>query len=491
MPVTRRTLLLAAGVGVASAALAGCSTQRPAPQPTSSTPVPPPPPTTTTAPPPPDWNALRGKVSGGLVLPGDPDYATARHGYNPLFDDRKPAAVARCATQADVQACVAVAAESRLPVAARSGGHSYAGYSSPDDGLVLDLAGMADVQVRQDGTAVVGAGARLADVYAALAKAGRCLPAGSCPTVGVAGLTLGGGIGVLARKFGLTCDRLTSAAVVTADGTARTASADSEPELFWALRGGGGGNLGVVTSFTFATEPAPELAVFSLKFPAGAAADVLGGWQGWIANAPDELWANCVVHAGGSPQVSGCFVGGSAGLNPLLDRLVAATTQPTNRFVRDQAYLDAMRFFAGDANAPRESFVASARILGAPLSDPAAAVASLSGLSGVDLLFDGLGGAVARTPADATAFPHRSALASVQIYANAAGGAQRATQEVDQVRAALGNLLGPSSYVNYIDPTLPDWATAYYGGNLARLRAAAHKYDPNGVFAFAQGLTKA
>src|SRR6185312_14675612 len=127
----------------------------------------------------------------------------------------------------------------------------------------------------QGGKAVIGAGAKLQDVYAGLARAGRCLPAGTCPSVGIAGLTLGGGIGVLSRKYGLTCDRLVSARVVTADGALRTVSSSAEPELFWALRGGGGGNFGIVTSFSFDTVPAPQLTVFELGFPAGSAPEVL------------------------------------------------------------------------------------------------------------------------------------------------------------------------------------------------------------------------
>jgi FAD/FMN-containing dehydrogenase len=214
-------------------------------------------------------------LPGGLVLPGDSGYALASQSYNPRFDGHRPAAVARCTSVADVQRCVEVARDAGMPIAARSGGHSYAGYSTPDNGLVLDLRGMATVEV-DGGTAVVGAGARLMEVYAALAGAGRALPAGSCPTVGVAGLTLGGGIGVTARKYGLTCDKLTAVQIVTADGEQRTVDGG---DLLWALKGGGGGNFGVVTSFTFATEPAPDITVFALEYPAGSTADVVGAWQ--------------------------------------------------------------------------------------------------------------------------------------------------------------------------------------------------------------------
>jgi FAD/FMN-containing dehydrogenase len=497
--LSRRTFLGAVAV-LTTGAAAACSGTPGTPRPATSTPLSTSPSPAPAGPVPPDWAALRARLPGGLQLPGDPGYDTARRVYNPVFDKRRPAAVARATRPEDVQACVEVAAKARMPIVARSGGHSYAGYSNADDALVVDLNPMSGVEVRADGTAVVGAGTRLIDVYTGLAKAGRCLPAGSCPTVGVAGLTLGGGIGVLARKFGLTCDRLVSARIVTAGGELRTVSATEEPDLFWALRGGGGGNFGIVTSFTFATEPAPELTVFSMRFSAGAV-EVLGAWQGWIGDLPDELWSNCVISAGSSPgvRVGGCFVGDEAACRRQLDRLGLATT---SRMVSTKGYLDAMRFYAGCSSRDaaqchpateggtlgRESFVASSRILGRP-ADPAEVVGLLDGLTGLDLLLDSLGGAVSAIAPDETAFPHRAALASAQIYANTDAGVAKATEQVARVRDGLGALAGAHGYVNYIDPGLPNWAQAYYGRNLPRLREVARTYDPDGVFAFAQGVT--
>ncbi|HZE50570.1 MAG TPA: FAD-binding oxidoreductase [Jatrophihabitantaceae bacterium] len=504
--INRRAFLGGVGVG-AAAALAACTTTRhgsvisssPSPSPSPTTPSPSPSPTGVRT-----WSQLRATLRGGLLQPADPGYGTARLAYNPRFDGTQPAAVARCIRPADVQACVEFAAATRTPIAARSGGHSYAGYSTPARGLVVDVGPMSTVDVRRDGTAVVGAGARLMDIYAALAAAGRCLPGGSCPTVGIAGLTLGGGIGLLARKYGLTCDRLVSAQVITADGMLRTASATSEPDLYWALRGGGGGNLGVVTSFTFSTAPAPALTVFSLQFPADSAASVLGAWQDWMAGAPDELFANCIIHGGTPPgcQVGGCFVGSPSRLNPQLDDLVRRSgATPTSRFVSAKSYLDAMRYSAGCSQLTpaqcrpgwtgsggtlrRESFVASSRIVAAPMRHPDQVVAAIAG-SGLDAIFDSLGGAVRRVGATATAFPHRTALASVQLYHEGS-----APGSLARVRDRLGALLGNHGYVNYIDPSLASWGNAYYGGNLPRLRTVAQHYDPDGVFAFAQGLARA
>ena len=167
-----------------------------------------------------DFRGLARKLSGPVVTSDQPGYDLARRSFN-----RYSITVAQCRRLEDVQACVSAAAAGGMPIAACSGGHSYAGHSTPDSALIIDLSGMSSVQVNADGTAVIGAGARLIDVYTALAAAGRCLPAGSCPSVGIAGLTLGGGIGVLSRMYGLTCDRLVPATVVTADGASRTVSA--------------------------------------------------------------------------------------------------------------------------------------------------------------------------------------------------------------------------------------------------------------------------
>lgn len=484
MKVGRRSFLKFAGAATVGAVTTACSAAPPAqppstPSTSSGMSLPP---STGLAPAgPPDWAALRDKVT--LLLPGEPGYDTAKRVFNPAFDGKKPAAVAKCARPEDVQAAVSAAA-GRVPIAARSGGHSYAGYSVPEGGLMLDLGGMSSVDVRGE-QVVIGAGARLKDVYAVLGGAGRCLPAGSCPTVGIAGLTLGGGIGVLARKYGLTCDHLVSAQVVTADGKLRTASAESEPDLFWALRGGGGGNFGVVTSFTFRTDPAPPVVtVFSLKFPAGSTNDVLASWQQWLPEAPPELWANVVLSAG-SPvgcRVSGCYVGDSASLTTVLSQFADKSgATPT---MKQGDYLGAMKCFSGGEN--RQSFVASSRIINEP-ADPGKLTSVLSGRRGMDLLIDGLGGAVADIAPEETAFWHRKALGSVQIYSQAdTRNLAAPTKSVAEVVNGIGL---DRAYVNYIDPALPDWMTAYYGGNATRLKQVAKTYDPDKVFGFAQAVT--
>jgi FAD/FMN-containing dehydrogenase len=492
MNLARRSFLRLAGgsaAGLAAGVMGTACSVKPVPAPPlRSAPAPPASPSTAAVPAgPPDFTALAGKMSGRLLRSGDSDFATAKRAYNPLFDGRDPVAVAECATPGDVQACVTAAA-GRVPLAARSGGHSYAGYSVPDGGLVIDVGALSKVDVQGD-RVVIGAGARLKNVYAALGGAGRCLPGGTCPTVGISGLALGGGIGVLTRKYGLTCDHLVSANVVTADGQSRTASAESEPDLFWALRGGGGGNFGIVTEFTFSTVPAPDVTVFSLRFAAGAAPDVLDAWQRWVGSAPPELWTSLVLSGGSSVQcrVGGCYVGGESALSALVNSFVSRTgSAPTSRTMRSMGYLDAMDYYAGSE--ARESFVGASRVIGAAV-DPAKLVATMDGRAGIDLLIDSLGGAVADLGKQDTAFWHRDALASVQVYASATARNQKqVTQSVHDVVTALGTAGATGAYVNYIDPALPDWMTAYYGDNASRLRQVAKTYDPGNAFRFAQGV---
>jgi FAD/FMN-containing dehydrogenase len=495
VPIDRRAFLHATGLAATAAALAGCGGTRP----TSHAGA---------AHPPIDLPMLARRLSGTLITPDQPGYDLARRSFNPLFDNRTPAAIAQCRRIEDVQACVSAAAAAGAPIAARSGGHSYAGYSTPDGALVADLSSMSSVQVNTDGTAVIGAGARLIDIYTALAGAGRCLPAGTCPSVGIAGLTLGGGIGMLSRKYGLTCDRLVSATVVTADGTSRIASASAEPDLFWALRGGGGGNFGFVTSFTFDTVPAQPLTVFSLDYPAGSVPDVLGGWQQWIISMPEELSSSCQIIGGRPPRctVIGCYAGGESALNPSLAELIHRIGDPpTARTVAEHSSLDGMRYFAGCSNKSaiechdqasgknwnREAFVASSRVLTGPVADPARIGSVFDGRT-VFVLIDGLGGAINRMTSADTAFPHRGALATMQIYLRTSPADQvSAASSVAQMRDELTGILGGGGYVNYIEASMPNWGPAYYGDNLTRLRQIAQRYDPGRLFTFPQAITSA
>jgi hypothetical protein len=373
--------------------------------------------------------------------------------------------------------------------------------------LVIDVSSLNKITVNSNGTAVIGAGAKLMDVYRALAAHGRALPAGSCPTVGIAGSTLGGGIGVLGRAYGLSCDHLRAAHVVGADGVVHTVDANHNADLLWALRGGGGGNGAIVTDFTFSTVPAPTVTVFSLQFPAARTARVLAAWSAWMKAAPDRLSSVCHVTAAAVPtnRITGTWTGSTTGLSAQLAGFIGEIgVDPTSRRTHTYNYLDAMRYFAGclskttaqcrPASVPggtlqRESFRAASRMLEHTLTASTAGriVDLISRQKGMVLLFDSLGGQVADVGVTETAFAHRKAVASVQIYTGAASG----SAAVIAVQKALAPLVGSGAYVNYLNPGQTDWAKAYYGANLPRLRKVIKKYDPDKVFTFAQSVLRA
>ncbi len=206
-----------------------------------------------------DTQALEQAVAGEVVRPGAAAYDALRRPALPSLEDVRPEAIVLCAGPEDVAAALAFARAKRLPLAVRSGGHCFAGRST-SEGVVIDVTPMDSVSVEGE-RATIGAGARLGAVYDALDAHGRTIPAGCGPTVGIAGLTLGGGLGILGRLHGLTSDSLRAAQVVLADGRV----VDADEELLWALRGAGGARFGVVTSLVFATIPAPPTTAFELS----------------------------------------------------------------------------------------------------------------------------------------------------------------------------------------------------------------------------------
>ncbi len=468
------------------------------------------------------WSALASSLSGRLVLPSSPSYATARLLYDRRFDNLNPAAVAYCVSPADVQRCVGFARAHGIQPIPRCGGHSYGGYSS-GPGLVVDVTPMNTVTVggaAGGSSAVVGSGTLLVDLYNQLSQAGVLVPGGSCPTVGISGLALGGGVGVVGRKYGLTCDAIESVQVVTADGRLLTCDATGHDDLYWACRGGGGGNFGVVTSFTFRTAPIPALALFTLDWPSSAAADVLGAWFGWQHAGPDELWSNCQLLWGGNAglqvRTSGTFVGSSASLGSLVASLVTAVgSQPSYRFVGPEQYLHAMLVEAGCENLDvaqchlttqspagtldRSGSVASSAYVS--VLPPSAGIdafvqtvndlgRTLPGLGG-GVAFDALGGAINAVKPGDTAFVHRNALSGIQASVATGAGAAAAEQGrswLAHFASTVSRYVDGSAYQNYIDPTLVDWPKAYYGANLGRLVRVKATYDPDDVFHFAQSI---
>jgi FAD/FMN-containing dehydrogenase len=402
-----------------------------------------------------------------FVHPGDPEYDAARRPQIARFADVRPSAVARCRTPQEVAEAIARARTAGDAIAIRSGGHCFAGRSSTA-GVLIDVSPMDGVALH-DGRVTVGAGAKLARIYDALEPHGVTIAGGCGPTVGIAGLALGGGIGILGRRHGLTCDQVVAAEVVLADG--RVAQADDG--LLWALRGAGGGQFAVVTSLTLRTVPAPLTVCFHVRRPHDEAADLIAGWQEWAPDAPASVAASLHVNR------AGVHLFGAAAPGDTLMLPASAKELP---------HREAKRWLA--ENGPGEggdaSFASRSEYFDASL--PHDAIRELvehfhHGGPLRELDFHPLGGAYNDVPPGATAYPHRSARF---LLAHTAGLGEREwlrqSYEITHPHGTGG------AYVNFPDPELDDPLAAYHGPNLDRLRRAKAEYDPDRVFGFRQSI---
>jgi FAD binding domain/Berberine and berberine like len=447
--------------------------------------------------------ALARRLDGDLVPRGGKGYAQARLGWNPRFDDTRPLAVAYAETIADVRRVIGWASDHDVRLATRSGGHSFAGYSTTP-GIVLDLSRLTNVHVNADGTAAVAAGAKLGSVYARLWSRGRAVPFGTCEAVGVSGLTLGGGHGYSSRALGLACDNVTRIEVVTADGKPRVCDAQREPELFWALRGAGAGNFGVVTKLVYRTHPVDFVTTVNLRWPWANTRQVVKDWQAFAPTAADSLSSTLSFAspppAGGTPsvavngQVFGTRDEALALLAPLTDAV-----RPTRVAAVHRPFISAVTYFAAD-NPARRSFAAKSNYGLAPL--PAAAIDVIIAafesaardprLGAVGSLLFAHGGAINRAVGGPTAYVHRSALFSIRYSAfwSTTAPADVAEAHLGWVRnthAAMQPFVH-GAVTNYADPELEAWGSEYYGSHLGRLVAVKRHYDPDNLFRFPQSI---
>ncbi|GCB48022.1 FAD-binding oxidoreductase [Streptomyces sp. NL15-2K] len=513
----RRTLI-AAGAATLTAAATACKATSDANTPTKSSPRLQTTGTTGTTTPA-NWSALARDLDGPLVRPGDTAWPTAHQLYNTRFDALKPAAVAYVAHPDDIRTALAYARAHTLHVAIRNGGHSYAGWSSGNGRLVIDVSELNRVRASGN-TAVVGAGAKLIDVYRALAAKGVTIPAGSCPTVGVSGLTLGGGHGVVSRAYGLTCDSLTQATLITADGKQLTANARENKDLFWALRGAGNGNFGVVTELHFKTHPAPQAVTAYLSWPWSKAAAVVRAWQEWGPTQPDEIWSS--LHLAGSSagtttvSVAAFSIGTYGELKNAVDRLADKVGAPASSVsLRRRGYEEAMEIYAGcssfstDAQCHlpgstpgrspqgalgRETYAARSDFFDRSLSTAGIQtllkqLKTVRGGSG-SIMITALGGAVNRVSPTATAFVHRRSRMLAQYIASWRAGTSGATAQswLTSAHTAMKPYASGAAYQNYTDPTLKDWRKAYYGDAATRLAKLKKQYDPTRFFTYPQAL---
>jgi hypothetical protein len=445
----------------------------------------------------------------GVVLgPADPGYDDARAVWN-VMHDRRPAAVARCTSTADVAAGIAYARRHGLAIAVRGGGHSLPGHSTVDGGLVLDLRSLNAVEVDPAARRVrVGGGAALGDVDRGAQAHGLVVPAGVVSHTGVGGLTLGGGVGRLMRRFGLTVDSLLEAEVVLADGRVVRCAEDAHPDLFWALRGGGG-NFGVVTEFLFRAHPLTTLPILATFHPLDRAREVLrmGERMMRAPETPDALlWTSFLRRGPDFAPWMPASLAGRRGIMSLiewsgevseghevLDEIQRELAAPAGELT-DISYLAIQQVTdellapgtlhayvkAGFAAELTENFIDALIERGSSVGSPLSVIEVLS-----------MGGAISRVPADATAFPHRDARWLINVPGQWADAAHT-SQEVAWVRdtyATLRPFLSDGVYSNFMEDDDDDPAGAAYGGTLERLARIKGRYDPDNVFRLNQNIT--
>jgi hypothetical protein len=435
-----------------------------------------------------------------LLTPSDPQYADYLAAAN-LRTQLAPALRAVCKTTHAVAVMTDWVRSNSLSFAIRCGGHSYEGFSQSVD-VVIDLRGLQSITVDASaGLVTAGAGVSLYDVYQELANHGYAFPAGSCPTVGIAGHVLGGGYGFLARSHGLTCDSLQQATIINSHGSTLQATATSEPDLFWACRGGGGGSFGIATQFVFRIFSLRNVLVFGISWILGQskAARVFSAWQSWAPNAPNSITSIMKVGPGGNGLILMRCIGQSIGshteLRNELAELASLETPSKPLKIQMLSFLDAVKNFGDPLNYESVYMKAKSDYVLNPLARSAiqamlSAVAAIP-RGGIALLCDSYGGAIADVAAADSAFPRRGGTQyCIQYFSSWQHVTDTASHltNVANAYAAMRPHLPGAAYVNYCDLDLQNWADAYWGPNLPRLSAVKKTYDCDNLFHHQQSV---
>ncbi len=436
-------------------------------------------------------------VFGETYLPGTQEYEQLRRGYNMAHHGVRPKKITLPGSADDVARALVQARADRLPVHLRSGGHSFEDLNT-GPGVLLDLRRLNRVEVDPaPGTVTAGAGVKLGAIIEALAPHRLAIPTGSCPGVGVTGLTLGGGYGFLSRKLGLTCDALTRVELLDAHGRRWVASARQNADLFWALRGGGGGNFGVVTQLTFQAQPiSPTATVLHARVAPSQRLEFLEAWQSWIPSESVDLTP--LVYLAATPrgidgpvllaQFHGGLDDALAELSPLLPYL--EDPRP-----KEMSVIAAAEFFGGRLNAPMVPvrFKSKSHFFKRELTagEWAAFVAKLQEpIEGVvGLMLDPWRGAISDIAHGDTAFAHRDALFSIQYRADwdLPEQQERCLRCLDELYA-LNTPHSDGAYVNYCDKSLTNGAQAWHGQHLDKLREVKRRFDGENFFRHALSL---
>jgi len=457
-----------------------------------------------------DWQLLADNLSGDIILPTHgQDYELARLVFNSRYDHIYPQVIAQCHNDDDVAFVLGFAQQHNLAITPRCGSHSYAG-TSTTEGMVIDVTPMADIDISGN-TVTIGAGARLVDVYDTLERSGLGIPLGSCLSVGISGLTQGGGFSILDRAYGLTCDSLTSLEVVTAQGDKLTCNESQNADLFWALRGGGGGNFAVVTAFTFNTHKTSDIHVFEAYFYFDAFEEVMTKWQELSDYWPSTMWGQIIPNwsNGGAPSVyvrAFCVNSKEEADSYWQQFITSLIAIPQSNNNTTDSYRNVMLGTCSntiaachlstqfpDGGMSRSAFAASSDFFEQII--PPIAITTLKNyiLQSLEqgnlgmIIINLMGGAIAEKLPDSTAFPHRNAIFNAQYYT--AFTTRTANTVVDSAQVwenSFREVMKPWSsggaYINYQDALLDNWQQAYYGDNYYKLTQIKSRYDPNSVF---------
>ena len=449
-----------------------------------------------------DWSGLTGKV----VLSTDLNYNFDRIDYN-TRELYAPAALVYCRSVVDVQNAVNCVRTQGIPFRVRSGGHSYEEFSLMNEGLIIDVSGLDAHSIHPStATARVGAGLTQQQMWKLLGSTQMyAFPLGTMGGVGIAGVLQGGGIGMLTRAFGLALDRVTSIQLVTAAGEVVEANATTHADLFWALRGGGGGNFGIVTAFTLQLIPLSEVVVYALSWPKEHFRAVMNHWQRWAPSTPDtSLTCQLTFSSDGSLHSEGVYLGSVEALKKLLQPWIDQCPPSSPLQTARMSWYDSTTYFNNFDSQSPHPFKTTGAFVAEPLSEEMLAVIERAihqapACVSCDIWMQSFGGAMAQVPANATAFFHREAKFILEFggswmdRTNTATGrhAARWTEDLRQALAAKTR----GTYVNFADLTLGSrssrnlaYLRQYYGDNAARLRGIKKTWDPGNLFHFEQSI---
>jgi FAD/FMN-containing dehydrogenase len=432
---------------------------------------------------------LASQLGGHVITPEASEYKSARSVFNLAFN-RHPALIVRCAGPSDVARTLEFAQTKHLPVAVRAGGHSRLGFGMCDDGVVIDLSAMKGVEVDPSKRlARAEAGALVRDLDTATQRFRLATTSGGCPSVGIAGFTLGGGEGRLMDKYGASCDNLLSAQVVTVDGRQVEASAKANSDLFWAIRGGGG-NFGVVTALEYQLHPVDQVFSGALTYPAGHIPELVQAFVKFLAQAPDEMDATAQLlpsEQGRRIKIDLCYCGDSRTGNDLVRPLRALKPQADS--LKMMSYLEAQAA-GGFLLAPVAHFQTNLfvrELSGAALTEITTAINNAPATC--KMIFVPLRGAVSRVSPTATAFSLREPGYEIDIAGVWSAPAEKAdvVQWVQATRDTLQSF-AHGVYANQLGETSDELVRAAYGPNYDRLVEIKKKYDPNNILRLNQNI---